>query len=78
MRCCEIKSLACPLLPLGRRMPGDSVLRSVRAVFVAISYARRRRSARFCVELYFRVLICSEILRRAIALNSILREILEF
>ncbi len=59
-------------------MPGDSVLRSVRAVFVAISYARRRRSARFCVELYFRALICSEILRRAMALNSILREILEF
>ena len=42
------------------------------------SYVRRRRSARFRVELYFRALICSEILRRAMALNSILREILEF
>ena len=62
MRCCEIKSLACPLLPLARRMLGGSVLRSVRAVFVAISYARRRRRAKFRVELYF---ICSEILRRA-------------
>lgn len=37
-----------------------------------------RHSARFRVELYFRTLICSEILRRAMALNSILREILEF
>ena len=37
-----------------------------------------RRSARFRVELYFRALIYSEILRRAMALNSILREILEF
>ncbi len=64
MRCCEIKSLACPLLPLGRRMPGDSVLRSVRAVFVA-------------AVMYVAAPQC-EILRRAIALNSILREILEF
>ena len=59
-------------------MLGGSVLLSVRAVFVAVSYARRRRSARFRVELYFRALICSEILRRKMALNSILREILEF
>lgn len=42
------------------------------------SYVRRRRSARFRVELYFRALICSEILRHKMALNSILREILEF
>ena len=37
-----------------------------------------RRSAKLRVELYFRALIYSEILRRAMALNSILREILEF
>ena len=78
MRCCGIKVLHARCYCSGGRMPGGSILRSVRAVFVAISYARRRRSARFRVELYFRVLICSEILRRAMALNSILREILEF
>ena len=41
----ELK-LACPLLSLGRPMPGGSVLRSVRAVFVAVSYARRRAAVR--------------------------------
>ena len=41
----ELK-LACPLLSLGRRMPGGSVLRSVRAVFVAVSYARRHAAVR--------------------------------
>lgn len=42
------------------------------------SHVRRRAAVRDSAELYFRVLICSEILRRAMALNSILREILEF
>ena len=59
-------------------MPGDSVLRSVRAVFVAAVMYVAMLQCEILAELYFRVLICNEILRREMALNSILREILEF
>lgn len=77
MHCCEIKVLharcyhsgaVCLAAPFCDPF-APYLLRSVTRVAVAV-----RDSA----ELYFRALICSEILRRAMALNSILHEILEF
>lgn len=78
MRCCGIKVLharcyhsgaVCLAAPFCDPF-APYLLRSVTRVAAAVRD--------FASSYIFRALICSEILRRAMALNSILREILEF
>lgn len=78
MRCCGIKVLHARCYRSGAAYLAAPFCDPFAPYLLRQLCTSPRRSARFRVELYFRVLICSEILRRAMALNSILREILEF
>ena len=78
MRCCGIKVLHARCYHSGAVCLAAPFCDPFAPYLLRQLRASPRRSAKFHVELYFRALICSEILRRAMALNSILREILEF
>jgi len=78
MRCCEIKVLHARCYRSGAVCLVAPFCDPFAPYLLRQLCTSPRRSARFCVELYFRALIYSEILRREMALNSILREILEF